>query len=80
MVSLLLATILVVSQEAPAIQDVNWKVTAERSFEFDGRPYIPVGLHISPTVEAIEKAANAGITDVFLEMPLDMGTWRRIIP
>lgn len=46
----------------------------------DGSPYIPVGLHIEPTIEAIEAASAAGITDVFVELPLELGTWRRILP
>lgn len=66
-------------QEAPAVT-ADWRVTPERSFEFAGNPYIPVGVTVEPTVESIDAAAKAGIQDVYIELPLDLGTWRRIIP
>jgi hypothetical protein len=79
-VSLLLAACLGMNQVAEPAQELNWKVTPERSFEVDGAPYLPVGVHVEPTVEAIDAVAKAGIKDVFVELPLDLTTWRRIIP
>ncbi len=80
MVSLLLAACLGMNQDANPAQEVNWKVTPERAFQVDGAPYIPVGVHVEPTVEAIDAAAKAGIKDVLVELPLDLSTWRRVIP
>lgn len=80
MVSALLTVVLGLGQVEPVVQDRKWEVTRERSLSFDGSPYIPVGLHIDPTVEAMDQAVQAGVTDVFVELPLDLGTWRRVLP
>lgn len=68
------------NQDAAPVQELNWKVTPERSFEVNGSPYIPVGVHVAPTVESIDAVAKVGIKDVFVELPLELSTWRRIIP
>lgn len=44
-----------------------------------GAPYIPVGLKIEATPEAIAQAQAAGVTDVLVELPLDAALWQRTI-
>ncbi|MBL8067247.1 MAG: hypothetical protein JNM28_02260 [Armatimonadetes bacterium] len=80
MVSILLATLLGGLQDPPITQAADWRVTPERCFEVGGEPYIPVGVKVEPTIESIDAAAKAGIQDVYVELPLDLGTWRRIVP
>lgn len=40
-----------------------------------GKPYVPVGLRVEGTVDAIEQANAAGVKDLLVELPADGRSW-----
>ncbi len=82
MIALALAALLVTQPAPTQVPDqpvANFRVTAQRSLEIAGQTYIPVGLKIQPTAEAIAEARAAGITDVLVELPIDAEAWKSAI-
>ncbi|QYK53902.1 MAG: hypothetical protein KF824_03180 [Fimbriimonadaceae bacterium] len=79
MVSFLLATLIAPLHPQDKAPEPDFRITQKRTLEISGSPYIPVGLKIEPTPEAIAQAQAAGITDVLVELPLDAELWKRTI-
>lgn len=52
-----------------------WKVTENNTLLWNDRPYMPVGLRIDGTPEAILLARAAGAKDVIVDLPADGAGW-----
>lgn len=79
MIALALAALLVATPFQESQSEPGFRVTPQRSLEIAGQPYVPVGLKIKPTPEAVAQAKEAGITDVLVELPLDIDAWKAAI-
>ncbi|MBL8087950.1 MAG: hypothetical protein JNM85_07775 [Chthonomonas sp.] len=53
----------------------SWSVNPSRTMLWGGAPYIPVGVRIPGSPDAILRAHDAGLRDVIVEMPADGSSW-----
>ncbi len=56
-----------------------WSVNENHALVWNGKPYIPVGVRIEGTPDAVGQAQAAGVTDVLVELPADGSTWAKVI-
>lgn len=57
---------------------VQWEINANRTLQWGGSSYMPVGLRIEGTLDAVEKANTAGIKDVLVQLPV-AADWSPIV-
>ncbi|HRF59169.1 MAG TPA: hypothetical protein PLH94_04555 [Fimbriimonadaceae bacterium] len=79
MIAALVAVALIASFQEPvqpaAAPSRLWMVNPNNTLVWDGKPYLPVGLRIEGTPEAIQQARSAGVNDVIVELPADGSGW-----
>lgn len=46
-----------------------WRISSGLALIWDGKPYLPVGLHIDGTTAEVERAKAGGISDVIVDLP-----------
>ncbi len=76
---MLTALTLLVSAVLVQTPPTDWKVTDKNCLEYNGRPYIPVGLRIDGTLQSIREAEEAGVKDVLVELPVQGLSWKETI-
>ena len=53
----------------------QWALTREFSMEWQGQPYLPVGIRTSPSSSLFDYALSKGISDYVLDLPLNSKVW-----
>jgi hypothetical protein len=61
---------------APGAPAATWSINDHRTLMWNGLPYLPVGLRIDGTPEAIAEAFAKGVTDVIVELPASGVGWK----
>lgn len=61
----------------PGRQDAKWtwQVTESNCLAIDGKPYMPVGVRIQGSPEAVSRISKAGIHDAMVELPANGNGW-----
>lgn len=77
-ISALLAATLTLTPQQVA-PPTPWVVNSYNSLEWDGSPYLPVGVRVSADPVEIARVAEAGIKDVLVELPLSAPVWQSTI-
>lgn len=57
----------------------DWKVSPMGTLLWESAPYVPVGLRVAGTAEAVREAAQAGVKDVVVELPADGTGWAPVV-
>ncbi len=52
-----------------------WSVDPSGTLIWGGKPYVPLGLRVAGTPEAVEEAHSAGVQDLLVELPADGRSW-----
>ena len=52
-----------------------WSVNPNNALLWGGRPYMPIGARVEGSTEAINKALDAGIEDLIVELPANGAGW-----
>lgn len=60
-------------------QAVSWNVDLNHNMVWGGHPYIPVGVEIGPSADAVAAAKKSGFQDVIVDMPPDGAGWKDTI-
>lgn len=61
---------------SPDGQQSNWRINEHHTLLWNGQPYMPVGLRIPGTSEAILAAKSQGISDVIVELSGNGQGWK----
>ncbi len=59
----------------PIASLAEWHINAKHSLIWNGAPYLPIGVRVAGTPEAITKVNEAEIKDVIVELPAPGETW-----
>lgn len=73
MTSLVALTCLLAAQASP------WTLNPNNTLVWQGEPYLPVGLRIDGSVDAVVQADQAGVKDVLVQLPGDGGGWAPVL-
>ncbi len=60
-------------------QPARWTTNVNNTLLWEGKPYMPVGLRIPGSPEAIKEAKAAGVGDVLIDLPADGEGWKAAI-
>lgn len=63
----------------PLAPSANWSVTVNNCLTWNGTPYVPIGLRIQGTVEAVRRAKDLGFGDVLIDLPLEGASWAAVV-
>jgi hypothetical protein len=56
----------------------QWSINEHQTLIWAGQPYIPYGIRIEGTVQAVNAAKAAGITDVIVDLPANGSGWEPV--
>ena len=79
MTSVLLGLLLHMASSSTQDAKWAWRISDFNCPLVDDRPYIPIGVRIEGSAEAIERAKTAGLKDVLVELPADGSGWDRAL-
>jgi len=57
----------------------SWSINEHQTLIWGGQPYLPVGVRIDGTPQAVVAAKSAGITDVIVDLPANGLGWDAVI-
>ncbi len=57
----------------------QWSVNPRHTLVWEGEPYLPVGLRVEGSVDAVRLAAEAGVSDLVVELPADGTGWKSVV-
>lgn len=77
MLQSILLTVLAAQGAAPVAS--RWSVAADRSLQWEGATYRPIGARIAPTPELIRASKEAGIQDLLVEVPGSPSAWNETL-
>ncbi len=58
---------------------MNWSIDSKHNLMWGGAPYIPVGMEIGASPEAVAGAKKSGFGDVIVDLPPDGADWKSTI-
>lgn len=58
---------------------VPWSINEHQTLIWGGKPYLPFGVRIDGTADAVTKAKAAGINDVIVDLPANGAGWDPVI-
>ncbi|MBI5708119.1 MAG: hypothetical protein HZC36_14150 [Armatimonadetes bacterium] len=58
---------------------VSWSINPNHALIWDGKPYLPCGVRIPGSVEAVARAKAAGVADVIVELPASGMGWQPVL-
>ncbi len=56
-----------------------WSINEHQTLIWGGQPYLPLGIRIDGTAQAVEAAKAAGISDVIVDLPANGAGWDEVI-
>lgn len=56
-----------------------WSINEHQSLIWGGQPYLPIGVRIDGTEQAVAAAKAAGITDVIVDLPANGAAWDGVL-
>jgi len=71
----LLLLALIAQSAAPA----PWRVNENHTLLWGDEPYLPVGVHIEASADAVARAHAAGFSDVLVDLPADGSGWQPVL-
>lgn len=63
----------------PSVAPAPWRVNENHTLLWGDEPYLPVGIHIASTPEAVTQAKAAGFRDVLVDLPADGIGWQALL-
>ncbi|MDR3688455.1 MAG: hypothetical protein P4L46_03690 [Fimbriimonas sp.] len=57
----------------------SWSINEHQTLIWNGQPYLPVGIRIDGTVDAVKAAKAAGVSDVIVDLPASGAGWDEAI-
>ena len=58
---------------------VQWSINEHQTLIWGGQPYLPYGIHIEGTVEAVAAAKASGVSDVIVDLPANGSGWEPVL-
>lgn len=75
MLSALVALSLLIPAGTVVVPQRPWRINESNTLIWNEKPYLPVGVRIDGTPQAILEASGAGVKDVIIELPADGSGW-----
>jgi hypothetical protein len=54
---------------------IPWSINEHAALVWDGKPYLPVGVRVDGTAEAVRAAKTAGVEDLLIDVPASGSMW-----
>lgn len=58
----------------------RWYVDVNHALYWEGKPYVPVGVHIPGDLEHVKALVASGLKDAIVDLPLNRAAWIQVLP